>query len=279
MNNRSSARTAHAAIGPMLAVFLVFLVLASSWLFMQRRWWLPELASIHGVDIDRVFLVTLIITGVLFVLLQGILAYFAFRYGAQRTGRARYWIRPALEKRFALIAGIIIFGVDVAIFALGESQWFKAWGPSPDGTPVIEVMGEQFVWNFRYPGADGVFGKTDPALISSTNPFGIDKTDPLNADDIISINQIHLPEGKPARLRLRSHDVIHSFFLPHQRVKQDVVPGMQIEIWFVPDRAGQYEIACSQLCGLGHYRMQGRLTVESLEEFDKWLREAASGGI
>jgi len=263
----------------MLAVFLVFLILASSWLFMQRRWWLPQLASIHGVDIDRVFLVTLIITGGLFVLLQGILAWFAFRYGEQRTDRARYWIRPALEKRFALIAGIVILGVDVTIFALGESQWFKAWGPSPDGTPLIEVMGEQFVWNFRYPGADGVFGKTDPALISSTNPFGIDKTDPLNADDIISINQLHLPESKPVRLRLRSHDVIHSFFLPHQRVKQDVVPGMQIEVWFVPDRAGQYEIACSQLCGLGHYRMQARLTVESQEEFDKWLREAASGGI
>jgi cytochrome c oxidase subunit II len=279
MNNRSSPRTVHSATGPMLAVFLVLLVLASSWLFMQRRWWLPELASIHGVDIDRVFLVTLIITGVLFVLLQAILAWFALRYGEQRRGRARYWIRPGLEKRFALIAGIVIFGVDVTIFALGESQWFKAWGPSPDGTPLIEVMGEQFVWNFRYPGPDGMFGNTDPSLISSTNPFGIDKTDPSNADDIISINQLHLPEGKPARLRLRSHDVIHSFFLPHQRVKQDVVPGMQIEIWFVPDRAGQYEIACSQLCGLGHYRMQARLTVESQEEFDKWLREAASGGI
>jgi cytochrome c oxidase subunit II len=262
----------------MLAVFLVVLVLASSWLFVQRRWWLPQLASTHGADIDGVFLITLIIAGVLFVLLQSVLAYFAFRYGERRDGRARYWIRPGLEKRFALTAGIIIFGVDVAIFALGESQWFKAWGPAPPGTPVIEVMAEQFVWNFRYPGRDGVFGKTDSMLISSTNPFGIDHGDPANADDIVSINQLHLPESKPVRLQLRSHDVIHSLFLPHQRVKQDVVPGMRIEIWFVPNRAGRYEIACSQLCGLGHYRMQAQLTVEAQETFDQWLAEAANGG-
>jgi cytochrome c oxidase subunit 2 len=278
MNPTKSGR-AHSFQGPMLAVFLAFIVLASSWLFMQRRWWMPQLASIHGADIDRVFLVTLAISGILFVLLQGILAYFAFRYGDRGGERARYWIRPKLEKRFALVAGIIIFGVDVTLFALGDSQWFKAWGPYPPGTPVVEVMGEQFAWNFRYPGPDGVFGKTDASLISSTNSFGIDKTDPASADDVISINQLHLPEGKPVRLRIRSHDVIHSFFLPHQRVKQDAVPGMEIEIWFTPNRAGEYDIACSQLCGLGHYRMRGQLTVESEEAFGKWLQTAAQGGI
>ena len=162
--------------------------------------------------------------------------------------------------------------------------WGKASGSGPgdrrrQGTPVVEVMGEQFAWNFRYAGPDGVFGKTDPTLITSTNPFGLDKTDPAAKDDILSINQLHLPEGKPIRLRIRSHDVIHSFFLPYQRIKQDAVPGMQIELWFVPNRAGQYEIACSQLCGLGHYRMQAHLTVESQEEFEKWLREAAEGGV
>jgi cytochrome c oxidase subunit 2 len=277
MNHKSSSRAAHSAVGPMLAVFLVFIILASTWLFTQRQWWLPQLASIHGADIDRVFMVTLIISGVLFILLQGILAYFTFSYGSRRSGRPRYWIRPRLEKRFAVVAGIIIFGVDVTIYALGESRWFKAWGPAPPGTPVIEVMGEQFAWNFRYAGPDNVFGKTDPALISSTNPFGLDKTDPASQDDILSINQLHLPIGKPIRLRIRSHDVIHSFFLPYQRIKQDAVPGMQIELWFVPDRAGEYEIACSQLCGLGHYRMRAQLTVESQEAFDAWLREAGAG--
>jgi cytochrome c oxidase subunit 2 len=278
MNHKDSARAAHSLNGPILAVFLLLVVFASLWLFLQRRWWLPALASIHGADIDRVFLVTLGISGVLFVLLQGILAYFAFRYGDRSGDRARYWIRPRLEKRFALIAGLIIFGVDVTVFVLGESQWLKAWGPSPPGTPIIEVMAEQFAWNFRYAGPDGVFGKTDPARVSSTNPFGLDKTDPAAKDDWLSINQLHLPEGKPIRLRIRAHDVIHSFFLPSQRIKQDAVPGMQIEVWFVPNVAGQYEIACSQLCGLGHYRMQAQLTVESQDEFDRWLREAAAGG-
>ncbi len=259
--------------GPALALFLVVLAVISTWLFTQKRWQLPESASVHGIEIDRVFLITLIISGFLFILLQGVLGYLTFRFGQSRGGRAAYWIRPKLEKRFALIAGIIIFGVDVTIFALGESNWFEAWGPAPPGTPVIEVMGEQFAWNFRYPGRDGVFGKTDAALISSANPFGLDKTDVLAADDIVSINQLHVLEDKPVKVRIRSHDVIHSFFLPHQRVKQDAVPGMQIELWFVPRQAGQFEIACSQLCGLGHYRMRAFLTVESQEAFDKWLQE------
>jgi cytochrome c oxidase subunit 2 len=279
MNPKTSTRAAHSFFGPMFAVFLVFLTLASSWLFIQRRWWMPEVASVHGLDIDRVFLITLVISGTLFILLQGILAYLAFRYGKSRDERPKSWSGPKMEKRFALVAGLIIFGVDVTLFALGDSNWIKAWGPSPEGTPVVEVMGEQFAWNFRYAGSDGVFGKTDPTLISSTNPFGLDKTDPAAKDDILSINQLHLPEGKPIRLRIRSHDVIHSFFLPYQRIKQDAVPGMQIEIWFIPTRAGQYDIACSQLCGLGHYRMRAQLTVESEDAFEKWLRQASEGGV
>jgi cytochrome c oxidase subunit 2 len=263
----------------MFAIFLVFLVVASTWLFTQRVWWLPDLASLHGADVDRVFLITLAITGLLFIILQGILAFVTFRYAAGRTKQVRHWIGPRLEKRFALIAGIIIFGVDVTLYALGDSRWVYFWGTPPPGTPIIEVMGEQFAWNFRYAGPDGVFGKTDPTLISSTNPFGLDKTDPAAKDDILSINQLHLPEGKPIRLRIRSHDVIHSFYLPYQRIKQDAVPGMQIELWFVPRKTGQYEIACSQLCGLGHYRMRAFLTVESQQDYDKWLRGQAEPAI
>lgn len=258
----------------MLAVFLVFLILVSIWLFTQRQWWMTRAASVHGAAVDRDFYITLATAGVLFILLQGMLAYFAFRNGRHASGRSRQWIRPRFEKRFALIAGLIIFGVDLTLFALGDSNWIKAWGPAPPGAPVVEVMGEQFAWNFRYAGPDGVFGRTDPALISPTNPFGLDKMDPAAKDDILSVNQLHLPEGKPIRLRIRSHDVIHSFFLPYQRIKQDAVPGMQIELWFVPNRAGQFDIACSQLCGLGHYRMRGQLTVEPQDRFETWLREA-----
>ena len=276
MNQKTSTRFSFD--GSAFAVFLVVLVIASLWLFTQRQWWLPQVASIHGVDIDRVFLITLAITGGLFVLLQGIVAYIAFRYGRKRSERAKYWIRPRLEKWFAVVAGIIIFGVDIIIFVLGESQWFKAWGAPPEEASIVEVTGEQFMWNFRYPGPDGAFGKTEPMLVSIENPLGIDKADAAGKDDILSINQLHLPEGKPVRLRIRAKDVIHSLYLPHQRVKQDAVPGMQIEFWFVPRGTGQFEIACSQLCGLGHYRMRAFLTVETQEEFIKWLAESAQGG-
>jgi cytochrome c oxidase subunit 2 len=257
--------------GTMLAVFLVCLIAGSVWLFTQRWWWLPDLASVHGADIDRVFLLTLTICAVLFILLQGILAFLTYQYGKTGAERASYWVRPRLETRFALIAGIIIAGVDLTLFAFGDSSWFRLWEPPPSGTPIVEVMGEQFAWNFRYAGPDGTFGRTDPSLISSTNPFGVDRTDPAAKDDIVSINQLHLPKGEPIRLRIRSHDVIHSFFLPYQRIKQDAVPGMQIEIWFIPQKGGQYEIACSQLCGLGHYRMRGFLAVEPRDAFQGWL--------
>lgn len=138
MSQRNPSRAVHSIQGTMLAVFVVLLILASSWLFTQRRWWMPELASLHGADIDRLFGVTLAISGVLFIILQGVLGYLAFRYGEKRAGRARYWIRPRLEKRFAIVAGIIIFGVDVTIYALGESGWLKAWGPAPAGTPITK---------------------------------------------------------------------------------------------------------------------------------------------
>lgn len=265
--------------GVMLAVFLVALVIAALWLFPQREWWLPRLASAHGADIDYVFFVTLAITGVLFVLLQGILAFLVLRNGSERPGRASYWIRPRLEARFALWAGLLIFAVDVTIYALGESQWFKVWGAPPDGTMIVEVTGEQFAWNFRYPGEDGSFGRTDPTLVSGANPLGVDRNDPAAADDVLSINQLHLPEGKPVRLRIRSKDVVHSLYMPYQRVKQDAVPGMQIQLWFIPTVSGQYEIACSQLCGLGHYRMRAFLTVEPQMTFDQWLRDSAKGGV
>src|SRR4051812_39055007 len=123
--------------GPMLVVFLLCLNVASSWLFTQRLWWMPQLASVHGADIDRVFIVTLTISGILFIVLQGTLAYVVFHARIKQPARARYSVRPRLEKRFAIVAAIIILGVDVTIYALGESGWFRSWGPAPEGTPVI----------------------------------------------------------------------------------------------------------------------------------------------
>ena len=151
---------------------------------------------------------------------------------------------------------------------------------------VVQVTGEQFAWNVHYAGPDGVFGRTDIKLLDlQSNPLGLDRSDPAAKDDVTTLNQLYLPVNKPIIVRLRSKDVIHSFGVPEFRVKQDAIPGLTIPIWFVPTvttaemrtRTGnpefQYEIACAQLCGLGHARMRGFVTVQTAEEFQKWMEE------
>jgi cytochrome c oxidase subunit 2 len=151
---------------------------------------------------------------------------------------------------------------------------------------VVEVTGEQFAWNVHYAGADGKFGRTDIKMIDlQSNPLGLDRDDPAAKDDVTTVNQLYLPVNRPIIVRLRSKDVIHSFNVPQMRVKQDAVPGFTIPIWFVPNvttaemrtRLGnpefQYEIACAQLCGLGHSRMRAFVTVLGADEFQKWLAD------
>jgi len=259
--------------GILLAVFLLILTVASIWLFSQRTWWTVPLASRHGADIDRVFNVTLAITGVLFVLLQLGLAGLVFRFRNRGTDTPDKPPRSRVEYRFALVAGLLIFGVDITLFALGESEWYKAWGAAPADAALVEVNAAQFIWNFRYAGADGVFGKLSPTLITADNPIGLDDKDPAAADDIVSANELHLEANRPVRLQLKSKDVIHSFFVPNFRVKQDVVPGMMIEIWFVPTEEGRFELACNQLCGMFHHRMRAAVVVENRESLESWLAE------
>jgi cytochrome c oxidase subunit 2 len=143
----------------------------------------------------------------------------------------------------------------------------------PSEAIVVEVTGEQFTWNIRYPGRDGIFGRNDPYLIKDDNPLGLDNRDPAASDDIVEPALLRLPVNKPVRVLLRSKDTLHSFFLPHFRIKQDLVPGMTIEVWFVPTQPGEYEIACAELCGLGHYTMRGLVRVLPQEQFDQWLNE------
>jgi cytochrome c oxidase subunit II len=145
--------------------------------------------------------------------------------------------------------------------------------PPENEAVVVRVVGEQFAWNVQYPGADGKFGKTDIKLVSADNPLGLDRTDQNAKDDITTINQLNLPIDRPVLVHLMSKDVIHSFGLYEMRVKQDAIPGLQIPVWFVPNRVGEYEIACSQLCGLGHFRMRGFMTVQTAADFRQWMTE------
>ena len=148
--------------------------------------------------------------------------------------------------------------------------------PPEEEATVVNVIGKQFEWISHYPGPDGRWGRRDISLITPTNNIGLDRSDPNGADDIVSINQLNLPINKPVIINLSSQDVIHSFGIAEMRVKQDAVPGLQIPVWWVPNVLGQFEVNCSQLCGLGHYRMRGFVTIMEQDEYDAWLEEEAS---
>jgi cytochrome c oxidase subunit 2 len=180
-----------------------------------------------------------------------------------------------------VVEGILLFGFSIPIWAARVDR-----RPPESEALVVQVTGEQFAWNVHYAGLDGAFGRTDIKLIDAqSNPLGLDRDDPAAKDDVTTLNQLYLPVNRPIVVKLKSKDVIHSFNVPEFRVKQDAVPGFTIPVWFVPNvttaerrtRAGkpesQYEIACAQLCGLGHYRMRGFVTVLSAPEFQKWLAD------
>jgi cytochrome c oxidase subunit 2 len=176
-----------------------------------------------------------------------------------------------VEVGVALVEAILLVG-----FAI------PAWANRVDDIPnerdavVVRVIAEQFAWNAHYPGADGVFGRTDIKLVAAENPIGLDRTDPAAKDDITTINQLNLPVNRPILIHLSSKDVIHSFSLNQMRVKQDAVPGVSFPVWFTATKTGDWEINCSQLCGLGHYRMRGFYSIKTQQDYDNWLKEEAA---
>ena len=233
---------------------------------------LPPDASAHGPQIDFIiWLVHLL----MFVLFLGWAIYFLValvRFRKKRNPKANY---HAVKSHFSNYIEIMVAVIEV-ILLVGFSIpfWSKVVNALPDekNATVVHIIAEQFAWNIHYPGPDGIFGRADPKFIDrQTNPIGLDMSDPHAKDDITTINQLHLPVDKPAIIYLTSKDVIHCFSIPIMRVKQDVIPGIRIPTWFTPIKTGKFEIACAQLCGLGHYRMKGFLTIETQSDFDAWL--------
>lgn len=263
----------HPRQGVALGLFIFLFVLLAVLSVASGRWWLPPLASVHGAAIDRLFTVTLLITGVVFVLVHGLLAYSVWRFRGDPSRRAAH-IREhrTLELTWTVVPAIIL----TALIVSGGQLWLQIHRPPPADAFVVEVWGEQFKWGFRYPGADGQFGRTDPRLITDDNPFGIDLKDPAARDDIFfpaGQGELYLPVDRPVVVYLRAKDVLHSFFVPRLRVKQDLVPGMTTRFVFTATETGDYEIACAELCGLGHYTMRGLLTIATEEEVQRWLAE------
>lgn len=172
---------------------------------------------------------------------------------------------------------VMLFEIGLIVFyALPSWSNIKMQMPDEKDAMVVEVTAEQFAWNVRYPGPDGKFGRRSPELVHFNNPLGLDRTDPDAADDVVVGNELHLPLGKKTLIKLASKDVIHDFFVPEFRIKQDAVPGMLIPVWVEPTKAGRYEIACAQLCGFGHALMRGDVYVDTPEDFEKWLKARAA---
>jgi cytochrome c oxidase subunit 2 len=245
---------------------------------------MPPLAATHGAQIDNMIGWIHVFMLVLFVGWGSFFIFTLIRFRQKRNPVADYTGVKShnatyLEIGVAVVEAVLLFGFAIPLWAarIGDI-------PPENESLIVQVTGEQFAWNFHYAGADRQFGRTDIKLLDlQSNPLGLDRSDPAAMDDVTTVNQMYLPVNRPIILRLRSKDVIHSFGVPEFRVKQDAVPGLTIPIWFIPDvttadmrtRLGnpefQYEIACAQLCGLGHYRMRGFVTVQTAEEFQTWL--------
>lgn len=271
-------RPPRAIEGHLLAVAFVLLGVLSV-AYGASRPWLPALASRHGAGIDAMLAFLLVATGAMF--LVGCLALGLLVWQAARRRRVQARLAsPRAERLWSLIPGAVMALVaEGGVLVIALPVWSEYFGPrSPADAVQIEIVAQQFAWNVRYPGPDGRFGRTTASLVDDAiNPIGLDRADPAAADDLLVVNELYVPVGRPVRIRLRSRDMIHSFFVPHLRVKQDAVPGMTPEVRFVATRTGTYEIACAELCGLGHYRMQGFIHVVSQEEFERWLQEQRTG--
>jgi cytochrome c oxidase subunit 2 len=277
--------------GKVFALLLAAITVASAALFASRVWWFPPAAAEHAAQLDAQFHWTLIDCAVVFIIAQLLLAGLVWAFGlrpAALQSAASPTVDSAVPPRSAqgrlgvtaaIVVGTLFITVELFSAAtLGRDAWASMYWPLPSGDVVrVQALGQQFAFYFRYPGADGQFGPihVDKIDASVGNYFGLDRArDPASKDDIESATLV-LPVNRPVELVLGAQDVIHSFYVRELRIQQDMVPGMQIPVRFTPTKIGKYEIVCTQLCGLGHYRMRAYLQVMPEMEFEQWMRQQA----
>lgn len=249
-----------------MAVVLLLIVLASVLFHLFNPWWTTSLAS-NWQPMDDTLTITLLITGIFFVVINVFIAYTLVRF-RHREGR-----RAAHEPENRKLERWLIGGTTVGIMALLAPGLvvYANYVREPRDALVLEVLGQQWQWRFRFPGADGKLGATDARFVSAANPFGIDPADPAGQDDLlIAGDEVHLPLGKPVLVLLRSNDVLHDFFVPPFRARMNMVPGQVSRFWFTPTVAGRYEALCAQLCGVGHPNMRGFVVVEDPASYGTW---------
>lgn len=254
-----------------LAVWLIALVAVGA--FVGPHWLLPPAISAHSRMIDSQLKLTLIVVGVGFLLAHAALGLAIWR--GKRAGAS------SGNSRTEIFLTSIVALIFIALAATGQRVWSQLkLNQVPPEAIHVEVTGQQFAWNFRYPGADGRFGQTDPGLYNDADtsigarpgPLGIDPRDPSGQDDVVSGLMV-IPVNRPIALMLRAKDVTHNFYVPALRLKHDAVPGMKIKIHFTAIKEGRYEIACAELCGQLHHQMRAYLEVKSQSEYEQWLGE------
>lgn len=253
--------------GMAMSIALLVIVAGSVLFHFVAPWGATPLAS-NWRQMDDTLAITLAVTGIFFVVINLLIVYILLRFRHREGSRAAY--EPDNKK----LEKWLIVGSTIGIMGLLTPGLFvyAQYITAPHDAIDMEVVGQQWQWRFRFPGADGKLGRTDTRFVTSDNPFGIDPDDPAGHNNVlVNNNEVHLPLNRPVRVWLRSHDVLHDFYVPPFRARMNIVPGMETRFWFTPTKAGRYEIMCAQLCGVGHPNMRGFVVVEDEPRFQAWL--------
>jgi cytochrome c oxidase subunit II len=276
-NNRTNAI--------LLMVFMVVGITVLIWYSFGNfgEYFIP-IASEHGERTDNLFWITTGITGFVFILTNILLFYFSYKYRYKKEKKALFYPdNIKLEIVWTLVPAVVLTSLVIG----GLQTWSNIMGEPPQDAEVVEMLGYQFAWRARYPGPDGKFGAHDYRLITAVNEFGLDLSDQAAFDDFIP-REIYLPVNRPVVFRIRARDVIHSVFAPHFRLKMDAVPGMTTRFWFVPNKTTRdmrnelnnpdfnYEIACAEVCGRGHFSMRIVVVVVEEDEYRNWYGQQRS---
>lgn len=270
------------------ALFVVWMIVLGGLMFWYsiKEWgnYEPPVASEHGVVTDSLFWITMAVTGVVFLITHVLLFIFPYKYQYNENRRASFYPdNNKLEIIWTVVPGLVLAGLVIS----GWMAWSDITAPAPENAHVVEIMGYQFAWEVRYPGKDNVLGQYDYRLTTASNAHGVDFSDKNSIDDFPS-PVVVIPKGEPVLFKIRARDVLHSVFAPHMRLKMDAVPGMPTRFWFVPTKTTEemrielndpdfvYEIACTEVCGRGHFAMRKVIQVVEPAAYQKWLVEQKS---
>lgn len=280
--SKSHVPSGNSAQGVYMLIFLVLGIFGFFYYSMTEydSYNLP-ITSEHGVITENLFWITMAITVVVFIVTQIFLFGFSFKYRYKETNTAHYYPHNnKLEMIWTFVPAVVLAWLIIS----GLKEWNKITGPAPENAEIVEVMGYQFAWAFRYPGKDGNLGKVDFRKIDASNQMGLDLSDGQTHDDFMP-TQLVIPKGKPVLLKIRGRDVIHSVYNPHFRIQMNAVPGMPTQFWFVPTVSTyemrektenpdfNYELVCNKICGKSHFGMKGIITVLEQDEYDSWYKE------